>query len=95
MGSPFRIYCSTFAGEKPLFFQFTKNGQTLSNNPEANYKIESSEDLQVSVFSIKSVERSDSGNYSCISRNAFGSDSQTVQLLVRGLNLIVNNSILT
>ncbi len=63
----------------------------MSNNPEANYKIESSEDLQVSVFSIKSVDRSDSG----ISRNAFGSDSQTVQLLVRGLNLIINNSILT
>jgi len=85
IGSPFRIYCSTFAGDKPLFFQFSKNGQLLTSTPNTNYKIENSEDL--SLFSIKSVERNDSGNYSCIARNAFGTDSQTVQLLIRGSSL--------
>ncbi len=82
-GSLFRLLCSATAGDKPLFFQWTKNGIMLSNSPQTHYKIETSDDL--SLFSIKSVERSDSGNYSCIVRNAFGEDFKFSQLSVKGL----------
>jgi len=36
-------------------------------------------------FSIESVERHDSGNYSCIARNAFGTNTQSTLLIVKGL----------
>ncbi len=82
-GSSFRLFCSTSAGDRPLFFQWTKSGQILSNNPQNNYKIDNSEEF--SVFNIKSVDRNDAGNYSCIVRNAFGEDIMFSQLIVKGL----------
>ncbi len=77
------MLCQTSAGTNPVFYQWSKNGLTLANSPESNYKIETHEDH--SQFVIKSVDRSDSGNYSCIVRNAFGTDIQTVFLFVKGL----------
>ncbi len=71
--------------DKPLFFQWTKNGQLLSNSPQTHYKIENSKD--VSEFLIKNVDRNDSANYSCIARNAFGEDIMHSKLLVKGLKL--------
>jgi hypothetical protein len=82
-GVLFRLYCSILSGTKPLFFQWTKNGQILSNSPQTNYKIENSEDH--SFLKILSVIRADSGNYSCSVRNAFGTDSQSAILIVKGL----------
>ncbi len=82
-GSSFRLLCHTSAGTKPVFYQWNKNGLSLANNPESSYKIETFEDN--SQFVIKNVDRSDSGNYSCIARNAFGTDSQSAQLIVKGL----------
>jgi len=78
-----RFYCSVLTGSKPLFFQWTKDGQLLNNSPQTNFKIENSEDQ--SIFKIVSVIRSDSGNYSCNVRNAFGTDSQSALLIVKGL----------
>ncbi len=83
--SPFRLLCYTSAGDKPLFFQWTKNGQLLWNSPQTHYKIENSKD--VSEFMIKNVDRNDSGNYSCIARNAFGEDIMHSKLLVKGLKI--------
>ncbi len=81
-GSSFRLFCSTSAGDKPLFFQWTKNNQILSNDPKVNYKIDNSK--VHSLLTIESIERSDSGNYSCIVRNAFGEDFQSALLIVKG-----------
>ncbi len=82
-GSFFRLLCQSSAGTKPLFFQWIRNGQTLVNSPESEYRIENNDDY--SLFSIKSVDRSDSGNYSCIVRNAFGNDIQSALLTIKGL----------
>jgi hypothetical protein len=82
-GFAFRLLCHTRSGTKPVFYQWTKNGQTLANSPQSDYKIEIYEDH--SQFVIKSVDRNDSGNYSCIARNAFGTDSQSALLIVKGL----------
>ncbi len=82
-GSFFRLFCQSSAGTKPLFFQWIRNGQTLTNSPESEYKIENNEDY--SHFTIKSVDRNDSGNYSCVVRNAFGTDIQSALLVVKGL----------
>ncbi len=89
--SSFRLMCHTFAGTKPVFYQWTKNGQTLANSPQSDYKIEIHEDH--SQFVIKSVDRNDSGNYSCIARNAFGTDSQSALLIVKGLKNSFRNKI--
>jgi len=84
-GSSYLVVCHAISGTKPVFFQWSKNGITLSNNPESKFKIENFEDMLYSQFSMKIVDRSDSGNYSCIARNAFGTDIQSTLLIVKGL----------
>ena len=82
-GSSLNILCSTQEGSTPLFFQWSKNGQTLKSVPNVNYRIENSDSM--SVFTIKSLDRSDSGNYTCSVKNSIGSDSQTTLLTIKGL----------
>ncbi len=82
-GAKFRVLCSIEKGSTPLFFQWAKNDEIISSRPETTYKIETSDEL--SIISIASVQRKDSGNYSCFVRNAFGTDFQSVVLNVRGI----------
>ena len=37
-----------------------------------------------STLSIRSTKESDAGNYTCIAKNAFGSDSFTTRLFIQG-----------
>ena len=83
MGTKFRVMCSIEKGSTPLMFQWFKNNEKLDTDSKSDYNIETSDDF--SVFSIKSVSKIDSANYSCNVRNAFGTDSQTVLLSVRGI----------
>ena len=41
-------------------------------------------DEEDSTLSIRSTKESDAGNYTCIAKNAFGSDSFTARLLIQG-----------
>jgi hypothetical protein len=86
-GSSFRLFCYSSAGTKPLFYQWSKNGQNLVNNPHSSFKIETFKDN--SQFGIEKVDRNDSGNYSCIARNAFGTDIQSALLIVKGLKIFI------
>jgi len=78
-----QIFCAIEKGSTPLFFQWYKNNQILATNLESNFRIDTTSDNSNLVIS--KVHRSDSGNYSCIVRNSFGSDSQNVMLNVRGI----------
>ena len=81
-GSNFQIFCSAEEGSEPFFFEWTKNGQLIRSGPDVKYRIENSE--MSSTLSIKSVERHDAGNYSCLVKNAVGTDSKLVSLTVKG-----------
>ncbi len=82
-GSSYLLVCHMSKGTRPVFFQWNKNGINLSNNPESSFKIDTFKDN--SQFGIDSVDRNNSGNYSCIARNEFGSDIQSTLLIVKGL----------
>ena len=84
-GSRFHALCSVEKGSTPLFFQWIKNGEKIISNE--NVKIEMSDSFANIV--IANVKRSDSGNYTCNVKNAFGSDTYTVNLVVRGTLLLL------
>ena len=78
----FQILCSVLEGSQPLFFEWSKNGQPIKSGPNVKYRIENSEIF--STLIIKSVDRIDSGNYSCLVKNAVGSDSRNILLIIKG-----------
>ena len=78
----FQILCSVLEGSKPLFFEWSRNGQSIRSGPAVKHRIDNSE--MFSTFIIESVEKIDAGNYSCLVKNAVGSDSQSVLLIVKG-----------
>ena len=84
-GSYFQIFCTIQEGSLPLFFDWSKNGQTIKATPDVNYKIDKFD--RSSTLTIAKIDRRDSGNYSCVVRNAFGSDFQNVLLTVKGMSL--------
>jgi len=79
-GSHFSALCSVYKGSLPLFFQWTKDNQVITDD---HFKIASHSERS-SILSIEKVRSSDSGNYSCSVSNAFGSDSQTIILIIKG-----------
>ena len=84
-GSKSQIFCAVQSGSSPLFFQWYKNDEILVSNSGSNFRIDTSEEY--SNLIITKVQRSDSANYTCVVRNAFGSDSQSVRLNVRGIHI--------
>ena len=84
-GTYFQVFCSVREGSPPLFFEWSRDGQTLKPSPDVNYKIENSK--MFSIFTIEKIDRRDSANYSCVVRNGIGSDTQSVLLSIKGLDL--------
>ena len=80
--SIFQVNCPVQKGEQPFFFEWLRNGQTLKASPDVTYKIDN-DDLSTTLI-IKKIQKSDKGNYTCLVKNTFGSDSQTVSLTVKG-----------
>ena len=83
-GTYFTVSCAIERGSQPLFFQWFKNGQTI-NKKSDDLQITLLNDMQ-SILNIKKVTSNDSGNYTCEVKNAFGDDTFTSQLIVRGTN---------
>lgn len=90
-GANFQMWCSIEKGTEPYSFEWSKNGIAIRQSPDVKYRIENLKIL--SVMTIEKVARSDAGNYSCLVKNAVGSDGQSVLLNVKGnlskFNLII------
>jgi hypothetical protein len=86
-GSYFQHFCTVQEGSLPSFFEWSKNGHSLKANPDVNYKIDNFD--RFSTLTIAKIDRKDSGNYTCIVRNAFGTDSQNVLLTVKGMKSFI------
>ena len=82
-GSPLNVMCSIQRGAPPLFFEWTKNANTIKSSPEVNYKIENFKTY--STLSIEKLERVDSGNYTCTVTNSVSSDTHHFTLSVKGI----------
>ena len=59
-----------------------KDGNVIQSGDHTKIK----GDEEDSTLSIRSTKESDAGNYTCIAKNAFGSDSFTTRLLIQGKN---------
>ncbi|KAJ6222590.1 hypothetical protein RDWZM_001135, partial [Blomia tropicalis] len=73
------LQCHLISGSKPIFFQWIKNNEKLSTTD--NIKIDNHPTL--SLLSIKQLNNTDSGTYSCQAQNAFGTDRTSTQLFVK------------
>ena len=82
----FTALCAAQSGSVPLFFNWYKDGQAIPS--QSNQITINSVSKMQSILSIEKVKANDSGNYTCSVRNAFGEDSQSIRLIVRGLNMI-------
>ena len=85
-GSYFTAVCAAYSGSMPLFFSWFKDGQVIPS--QSNQITINSVSKMQSFLSIEQVKANDSGNYTCSVRNAFGEDSHSIRLIVRGLNVI-------
>lgn len=72
--------CSIKSGDKPIQFKWKKDGQDIVES--SNIETQSVKDS--SILFIESVSAKNSGNYTCIVSNAYGSDKFTAVLTVSG-----------
>ncbi|XP_055938216.1 cell adhesion molecule Dscam2-like [Argiope bruennichi] len=79
--------CTIRSGDRPLEFQWLKNGEKII--PNDNIDIQSVRDTS-SILTIESVSSQSSGNYTCIVKNSFGSDRYTANLAVSAPPIWVN-----
>lgn len=73
--------CTIRSGDTPIQFKWKKDGQDIVES--ANIETQSVKDS--SLLFIKSVSSKNSGNYTCIVTNTFGSDKFTALLTVTGM----------
>ena len=60
----------------------SKNGQPIKSGPGAKWQIETSK--RFSTLDIVRIDKEDAGNYSCLVKNIYGSDTINVFLTVKG-----------
>lgn len=77
--------CTIKSGERPFEFQWLKNGDAIMKS--SNVKIQNV--LDSSFLVIEAVSSESNGNYTCIVKNAFGTDRFTAPLNVAGKNKFV------
>ena len=71
-------------GDQPLFFEWFKNNQTLRASNGAKFEIENTK--RASTLFIERIVKEDAGNYSCLVKNIYGSDTINVMLTVKGMH---------
>lgn len=81
-GERVSVACSVRSGDRPVQFQWKKDGQEIVEN--SNVGMQTVKDT--SLLTIESVTAKSSGNYTCIVSNKFGSDQFTAALTVTGMH---------
>ena len=74
------IFCVIRKGTPPFKIEWSKDGNLIQSDDRVKIK----KDEEESNLVIKSSKESDAGNYTCTAKNAFGTDSSTTQVLIRG-----------
>ena len=84
-GTDIFISCSANRGTKPISYTWFKDGRKIV--PGSGIEIESNRNaLGLSIISATSKH---SGNYTCIAENAYGSDSYSANLNIKGARLFI------
>ncbi|KAF7493821.1 hypothetical protein SSS_07430 [Sarcoptes scabiei] len=86
IGSNLVLTCNVINIQEPLQFDWHKNGQNidkLSQIERSRFSIDNRRGF--SIFNLIDLNQNDSGNYTCVVRNSFGSAQQSTILLVKGL----------
>ncbi|OQR70819.1 Down syndrome cell adhesion molecule-like [Tropilaelaps mercedesae] len=83
-GQPVRLQCEAF-GDAPLVVTWTKDKQPFDprTNPRCTVNETHTEHSVVSEIIITDTDRRDSALFSCIARNAYGSDDTNIQLILQ------------
>ena len=87
VNSSLRLFCDVQQGVQPFFFEWFKNNQPIKAGPGVKWEIENAKKL--STLTIERIDKNDAGNYSCLVKNIYGSDSLTVSLTVKGTVLFI------
>ncbi len=85
-GQRARVFCQLLEGITPLSFRWSKDGHQLKSvgSESMEYSIEDHEDYSSLV--IDPVSGRNSGNYSCLVSNSYGSDTYSSVLIVQGIS---------
>ena len=76
----FVLHCYLLSGSKPVFFDWLKDGHRVFNSS----KVKIGNFDSFSTLSLNDLHRSDSGVYMCSVKNAFGNDSVSSIINVKG-----------
>ena len=87
------ISCSVQDGTPPFFFEWSKNGKGIRTGSGVKWEIENNKKL--STLTIDRIDKEDAGNYSCMVKNVYGSDSIHVNLTVKGMPVLIYNYSIT
>ena len=80
----FPLQCYLQSGSKPVFFEWFKNGQKILNS--SKIKMENFDSF--SRLSFSDLHRRDSGVYICGVKNAFGNDSTSTIINIKGFSFL-------
>ena len=81
-GTDIFISCSAYKGSKPISYTWYHNGNEIY--PGSGVEIEPNRNaLSLSIASAATMH---SGNYTCIAKNAYGSDSYSANLNIKGIH---------